>query len=657
MSRLILLLALICLAATAWTDEPPETRVVNDGMLILQGVPEIPDDMVARLRQYQSVRSASLVGWTRNGRNLFIRTRLDDTVQVHRVYSPGGARQQTTYFGAPVGRVVRRPGSDELVIQMDSDGAEQDQLILFDPQTARSRRLSAPDTRNRLVTWDDQGKRFAFQSTRRNGRTNDLWIMEPGRPDDARLLLEAEPGTWWGPADFSRDGRHLLVQQFLNVDDSRIYRLDLETGELELVAGGEEFPTANRALAIDQDSDGFYYISNARGRAAELVWKSFESTEDQSPEIRILSRDLPWDVSGFTLSPDGKRAAFVTNEHGVSRLYLMNAQKERFSLIRNLPVGIIANMQFSPDSNRLALNLSTAQTPNDVYVLEINRRGRARSLDRWTFSEVGGLDTNGFIEPKLVHYPTFDLVKEKPRHIPAFIYRAPQKGPRPVIIYVHGGPENQYRPSFNSTFQLWIAELGATVIAPNIRGSTGYDSHYLALDNGYRREDAVRDIGALLDWIATQEDLDANRVAIYGGSYGGYVTLASAVKYSDRLRAGVSVVGISDLVTFLENTEDYRRELRRHEYGDERDPEMRAFLKSISPLTNVDQIHIPMMVVQGRNDPRVPAAQSERIVRALREQGQDVWYIEALNEGHGYVRRENQDVYEQAAVLFLKQHL
>jgi dipeptidyl aminopeptidase/acylaminoacyl peptidase len=314
-------------------------------------------------------------------------------------------------------------------------------------------------------------------------------------------------------------------------------------------------------------------------------------------------------------------------------------------------------MEFSPDSDRLALNLSTAKTPNDVYVIEISSRGRARSLARWTFSEVGGLDTDAFVEPELIHYPTFDQVGEQPRKIPAFIYRAPRKGPRPVIIYVHGGPENQYRPAFSSLFQLWIAELGATVIAPNIRGSTGYDSRYLALDNGYLREDAVRDIGALLDWIATQEHLDANRVAIYGGSYGGYVTLASAVHYSDRLKAGVDVVGISDLVTFLENTEDYRRQLRRHEYGDERDPEMREFLKRISPLTNADRIRIPLLVVQGRNDPRVPAAQSERIVRALREQGQDVWYIEALNEGHGYVRKENQDVYEQAAVLFLQQHL
>mgnify|MGYP001822966490 FL=1 len=304
------------------------------------------------------------------------------------------------------------------------------------------------------------------------------------------------------------------------------------------------------------------------------------------------------------------------------------------------------------------MSVSTAQSPSDVYVLNLGRNPRsAKTLVRWTYSEVGGLDTRSFIQPELFHYPTFDRVGDKQREVPAFIYRPDSKEPAPVIIYVHGGPESQYRPAFSSMFQMWGAELGAAVIAPNIRGSAGYDSEYLALDNVDRREDAVKDIGALLDWIATQPGLDENRVAIYGASYGGYVVLASAVMYSDRLRAGVDVVGISNFVTFLENTEEYRRELRRHEYGDERDPEIRAMLQRISPINNVDLIDIPLLVVQGRNDPRVPASQSEQIVQALRNRGRPVWYIEALNEGHGYNRKENRNLYEQAAILFLQKYL
>lgn len=371
-----------------------------------------------------------------------------------------------------------------------------------------------------------------------------------------------------------------------------------------------------------------------------------------------LTAGIGWDVTDFVLSTDGKRGAFVTNEDGASRLYLLNTRNHRYSRVGKIPLGLISDLGFSPDGRKLAITLSTPQSPSDVYVLQLGRRPeQAGALVRWTFSEVGGLDPQQFTEPELLHYPTFDLRGDKRRRVPAFIYRPRGPGPHPVIIHVHGGPESQYRPGFSSRAQMWVSELGAAVIAPNIRGSTGYDLEYLVLDNDYRREDAIRDIGALLDWIAAQPDLDESRVAIYGASYGGYVVLASAVLYSDRLRAGVDVVGISNFVSFLENTEDYRRAFRRYEYGDERDPEMRAYLERISPLNNADRINIPLLVVQGRNDPRVPASESEQIVRALRDHGQPVWYIEALNEGHGYARRENRRVYEQATVLFLQQYL
>ncbi|HET6566109.1 MAG TPA: alpha/beta fold hydrolase, partial [Xanthomonadales bacterium] len=350
--------------------------------------------------------------------------------------------------------------------------------------------------------------------------------------------------------------------------------------------------------------------------------------------------------------------AFTTNEDGISRLYLLNTKTRKYALVNNLPMGVIYGLRFHPDNRRLAMTLSTAQTPSDVFVMQMGRSPLdAESLLRWTFSEVGGLDTDSFVEPKLVRYPTFDLVGENPRQIPAFIYQPKGKGPFPVIIYIHGGPEGQHRPSFSSSFQSWVAELGAAVIAPNVRGSFGYGNDYLSLDDGVLREDAVKDIGALLDWLQTQPQLDASRVAVYGGSYGGYMVLASAVHYSDRLRAAVDVVGISNFVTFLENTQDYRRDLRRQEYGDERDPEMRAFLQSISPLTHAEKIAVPMLVVQGQNDPRVPVTESEQIVAALRRRGQPVWYMNALNEGHGYDRKENRDAYQQAVLLFLQRFL
>ncbi len=626
----------------------------NGGQLILQDVPEIPPALVNRLNQYQNVRSANFIDWTKDGKGLYIRTRFGDISQVHRVHTAGGARQQLTWFQEPLGRVLRRENGEELAITMDQGGGELDQIFLFDPKTATTTRVTDGQSRNRLVRWSEDGRKLAFQSTRRNGRSNDLWIMDPDKPGSEELLLEAPDGTWWGPADFSDDGKHLLVQQFLNVSDSRVYALSLKDRKLQILAGNTEYPSANRALSFDRNDEGFYVITNSRGHAAELAWKSL----DPGVEPHYLTEQIPWDVTEFALSDDGRRGVFVTNEEGVSRLYLLDTRTGRFSVVKGIPVGVITSPKFNPDNLHVAMNLNTAQTPNDVYVLSLGRKPTsARSLVRWTYSEVGGLDTGSFAEPKLVHYPTFDLRGEKPRMVPAFIYRPDARGPHPVIIYVHGGPESQYRPLFSSTFQMWVAELGAAVIAPNIRGSSGYDNEYLSLDNGRKREDAVRDIGALLDWIANQRDLDETRVAIYGASYGGYIVLASAVLYSDRLRAGVDVVGISNFVTFLENTEDYRRELRRHEYGDERDPEMRLALEQISPLNNAEHIKIPLLVVQGRNDPRVPASESEQIVQALRNRDQPVWYIEALNEGHGYSRKENRNVSEQAAILFLQRFL
>ncbi|MEJ2383114.1 MAG: S9 family peptidase [Xanthomonadales bacterium] len=655
-----LLLALLANLPVPAPAAAPDIRTVNGGQLILHDVPEIPAALVERLNRYQNVRSARFLDWTRDGDGLYIATRFGAIGQIHRVDAPAGVRRQLTWFHEPIGQVVRRSRDRTLAITMDRGGGEQDQIFLLDPQNGERQRLTNGDSRNRMLRWSRDGRHLAFQSTRRNGRSNDLWWMEPNRPGSEELLLEAPPGSWYAAADFSDNGRLLLVQQFLGVADSRIHVLDLKTRALRRLAGNPEQPSANKAIAFDRRGNGFYFITNVRGRAAELAWQPL----DPALPTEYLTADSPWDVSNFVVSDDGRRGAFVTNEEGISRLYLIDTGSHRYRRVASLPVGVITGLSFSPDNRKLALTLSSAQTPSDVYVLELGRRAQSyKKLVRWTVSEVGGLDTRAFAEPQLIRYPTFDTVDtvdtvdEVPRTVPAFVYRPAGSGPHPVIIHVHGGPESQYRPSFSKNAQMWVAELGAAVIAPNIRGSTGYDTAYLALDNGYRREDAVRDIGALLDWIATQPDLDENRVAIHGTSYGGYIVLAAAVRYSDRLRAGVDIVGISNFVTFLENTEDYRRAFRRLEYGDERDPEMRAFLESISPLNHAEKIDIPMLVVQGRNDPRVPASESEQIVAALRRQGRPVWYLEALNEGHGYERKENRDIYEQAKVLFLQRYL
>ncbi len=631
-----------------------EERTANSGNVVLQGVPEIPEEIGEQLRRYQSVRSADLLDWSADGESIFISTRFAEVNQIHRVDRPGGARHQLTWFEEPVGSAARRPGHDSIAFLMDSGGNEFSQIFLFEPADGSTRMISDGESRNGALEWSADGRYLAFQSTRRNGRSNDVWVMDIEAGSEPRLVLESPDGTWWGPSEFSPDGDTLLIQQYVSVNDSRIHLLDLDSGELTRIAGSESEPSRNLAGGFNADGDGIYLLTDRGSEFARLASQTIEP----GAEPQIMGSHIDWSVSTAEKSPDGSSAAVVTNEGGVSKLYRLDLERGELSPIDGLPVGLINSLSFSPDGEQLGLVINSPQSPSDVYALDWS----TGELTRWTQSEVGGLDAEQFAVPELIDYPTFDEVDGEARRIPAFVYR-PQntdhnrEGPHPVVIQIHGGPESQSRPGFSSTYPMWMDRLGVAVIRPNVRGSAGYGKSFLQLDNGFLREDSVRDIGALLDWIETQPDLDSDRVAVFGGSYGGYMVLASAVHYSDRLKAAVNVVGISNFVTFLENTQDYRRDLRRVEYGDERDPEMRAHLEAISPLNNVEQIKVPMFVIQGNNDPRVPVSEADQIVAALREQGSPVWYMNALNEGHGFRRKENRDLYAEAVVLFFETYL
>jgi dipeptidyl aminopeptidase/acylaminoacyl peptidase len=652
MRILLIILAGIVLAAPAHADA--ERRVANNGNLVMEDVPEIPADIVTSLNRYQNVRSGSFQTWSSDGKSVFINTRFGDVGQLHRVDMPGGARHQVTFYKEPIGGIARQPAGSNLIFTRDAGGSEFSQIFLLDPAGGDARMLSDGESRNGGVVWDRDGRRLAYQSTARNGASNDIWMMDPDAPEDAKVVLESPDGSWWGPAEFSESGSKVLVANYVSITDSRANLLDLDTGAVTLLAGGADNPSYNIPIGFDDESDGFWLITDRAGEFNVLAWQSLQA----GAEPEYVTADIPWNVEDGAISDDRSRAAFTVNEGGRSALYLLDPASREYRRVDNMPVGYVGGLEFSPDGSRLALTINTASSPSDTFVLDLGRGvldyGK---LERWTFSEVGGLDTTTFREPELIEFPTFDEVDGAPRQIPAWLYKPAGDGPFPVVVSIHGGPEGQARPYFSSTYQLWLEKLGVAILVPNVRGSAGYGKTYVKLDNGFKREDSVRDIGALLDWIETQPDLDQDRVAVFGGSYGGYMVLASAVHFSDRLKAAVDIVGISSFVTFLENTQDYRRDLRRVEYGDERDPEMRAHLEKISPVNSVDKIKVPLFVVQGENDPRVPVTESIQIVEALRERGDTVWYMNALNEGHGYRKKENRDIYQQATVLFFKTHL
>jgi dipeptidyl aminopeptidase/acylaminoacyl peptidase len=645
-------LLLVVLAASATAQEPTVTgvseRTANDGNVILSGVPEVPPEISLRLQPYQNTRSAGFADWAHDGRGLYITTRFATVPQLHRVDRPGGARRQLTFADEPIRGPTRRPGHPELLYSADIGGGEFFQFFLLDPTTGRARRLTDGRSRNTNPAWSDDGRRLAFSSTRRDGRSNDVWVMNVNDTTSARPVLEATDGTLWVATDWHPAGERLLVANYVSATDSRVHVLELGTGVHARIAGGPDAPATYLPAAFTPDGQGVFVVTDEGGEFTRLG-----VVPVGGGPIEILTGDIPWDVNGFALSRDRRRSAFVTNEGGVSRLYLLDPATREFRVVDAVPTGIIGIGEFSPDDRRLALTLNAADSPADVYTLDLATDPLGYGdLTRWTHSEVGGLDPSSFVTPELIEYRTFD-----DRQIPAFLYRPRGDGPHPVVISIHGGPEGQSRPGFSSVFQSWINEAGIAVLDPNVRGSAGYGRTYLGLDDGMRREDAVRDIGALLDWIATQPDLDQDRVMVYGGSYGGYMVLSSLMHYSDRLRGGVDIVGISDFISFLENTESYRRDLRRAEYGDERDPEMRAFFERISPLRNAERIRAPLFVIHGQNDPRVPISEAEQIVRQVRENGRPVWFMNALNEGHGYARRANQDLMRDLVFLFFQEHL
>jgi dipeptidyl aminopeptidase/acylaminoacyl peptidase len=631
-----------------------EQRTLHNGALVLEDVPEIPIEVVVDLMRYQNIRAAAFRTFTPDGQGIYVSTGFGDVDSLHRVDMPGGARHQITFYREPVSDVTRRPGSDRLTFTRDAGGNEFAQILEFDPKSGDATMLTDGESRNTAFIWDRAGRRIAYQSTRRNGAANDIWVMDLAEPGKAQIALESPDGTWWAAAEFSATGSKLLLSNYISITDSRVHVLDLESGEVTLLAGGPENSSANLPVAFGDDSDGVWLITDRGSEFRKLAWQP--ATTGVEPVI--ITADIPWGVTSAVMSHDRSRIAFVTNEGGLSRVYLLDTATREYRQIESIPAGLVFGIEFGPHDRRLGMTLNLAHTPSDAFVVELDEQPlEYGELTRWTQSEVGGLDTSAFRTPELVRYPTFDKVGDKPREIPAWLYKPAGKGPFPVVISIHGGPEVQARPAFSATYQMWIDKLGVAIVVPNVRGSRGYGKTYVSLDNGLKREDSVRDIGALLEWIATQSDLDATRVAVYGGSYGGYMVLASAVHYSDKLKAAVDIVGISNFVTFLENTQDYRRDLRRAEYGDERDPVMRAHLEKISPLNNVEKISVPLFVVQGENDPRVPVTESKQMVEALRAAGQTVWFMNAINEGHGYRKKANRDTYQQAMILFFKEHL
>jgi protease II len=664
MNRIVLLASLLLTPLGVFAADPtPKPPLTPGDNLVIDGIPPIPGDLPDQVGRYTESRAATMQDWHPTRAEILITTRFGDTNQLHQITQPGGARTQLTFFPDRVDGGSFEPTKGEyFIFTKGAGGNEFNQNYRYDLGTGDITLLTDGKSRNSGPIWSNKGDRIAYTSTRRNGADTDIYIQSPTDPKSDRLLAEVKGGGW-DVADWSADDKQLLVLEEISVSETYLWLFDAQTGQKKEVIprpteGAEK--VAYFAALFSKDGKGIFVTTNRESEFQRLAYIDLASGKHS-----YLIPDARFDVDDWDLSHDGKQLAFTFNENGVSTLHLIEVRvnkdtatagaKKEPAFNPPLPPVVISGVRFHRDSKQalLAFNVAGARSPSDIYTW--STAGGKNTTARWTASETGGIPPKQFAEPELVKWKTFDG-----KEITGFLYKPdPAKfpGKRPVIINIHGGPEAQYRPGFLGRNNYFINELGCAILFPNVRGSQGYGKTFLNLDNGFKREDSYKDISALLDWLPSRPELDAGKVMVTGGSYGGFMTLAVASNYADRIRCAVDIVGVSNFVTFLKNTESYRRDLRRVEYGDERDPKMAEFLERIAPLNNAAKITKPLFVIQGANDPRVPKTEAEQVVATLKKQSTPVWFLMAKDEGHGFAKKKNADFQFYSTVQFIRESL
>ncbi len=636
--------------------------------LVIDGVPPISEELVTKVRAYTDFKPSTIVAWHPTQPAVLIRTRLNNTLQLHLVSTPGTKPAPITDFADAVSGASFQPKKgDYILFEKANGGDEVFQIFRLDIATKTVTAISDPKQRASAPSWNRKGDRIVYTTTTidRNNASRvpltRLVLADPLKPESANTIATFEGGRW-SNFRFSPDDKTLVFSETLAANESHIWSMNISSGEKKRLTPEKKagaMSVAYGSARFSRDGKKLFTTSDRDSEFRRLIMIDLSSGEEV-----VLTPKLPHDITDFSISTAAKRIAFITNENGSSVLRFLDlttlAELPRPALLPGEISGLRWRGGFDDDSAgsgieqsgaELAFNVASARSPGDVYSWNI----ATAKVTRWTNSGSPALNPLDFAEPKLVKWKSFDGLM-----ISGFLYQPDAKkfsGKRPVIVNIHGGPASQARPGFIGRNNYMINETGFAMLYPNVRGSSGFGKTFLAMDNGMKREDSVKDIGALFDWIKGQPDLDADKVLVMGGSYGGYMVLAVSTHYPDRIAGAIDSVGISNFVTFLTNTESYRRDLRRAEYGDERDPEMRKFLEAISPLNNAQKIKKPLFVVQGKNDPRVPYTEAEQIVAQLKKQKTPVWFLMANDEGHGFAKKSNSDFLFYAQIKFIEQTL
>ena len=633
--------------------------------LLADGIPPIEADLATKVAAYTEFRSSGLVAWHPAKSAVLVRTRNKNTNQLFLVDGAGAKPTLLTDFPDAVAGGSFQPKRGEyLLFQKSSGGDEVFRIYRMDLATSKSVAISPENERASAPAWNREGNKIVYTTSAidrtakgaaRKAETR-FYVADPMQPEAAKLVATLEGGGWFN-ARLMKSDTQISFVEYVSANESHIWSLDIASGKkarLSPAPKAGEGAVSYGSPRFTRDAAGYYTTSDRDSEFKRLIYVDLASGTET-----VLTGHIAFDVNDIAISNAAKRIAFTTNENGSSVLRLLDLDTKKELPRPALIAGEISSLRWKgaqdddddEGSTELAFNLTSSRSPGEVFSYNL----ATTKLTRWTNGAAPGLNPLDFVEPTLVRWKSFDGLG-----ISGFLYApSPAKfaGKRPVIINIHGGPEAQARPGFIARSNYMINELGINILYPNVRGSSGFGKSFLAADNGFKREDSVKDIGALFDWIKEQPNLDANKVLVMGGSYGGYMALAVSTNYADRIAGGISSVGISNFVTFLTNTETYRRDLRRVEYGDEREPAMRAHLEKISPLNNAAKIKKPMFIVQGKNDPRVPYTESVQIVAQLKKQNTPVWFLMADDEGHGFAKKSNQDFLFYSQIKFLESTL
>jgi len=608
------------------------------------GVPPIPASLAREVEPYKGIYGLPLAGWNPAKREVWLKG-LSSVTWVSRVLAPGTKPIPSSIYiqAGGIYDIYFQSQGKYLAYTRDTAGNEVFDLYLYDINAGKSTLLSDGKLRSTEPVWSKAGDKIVYSSTPASGIGVNLRVLDGLDPKADRLLLQSS-GTYLKAYDWSPDDKQIVYCDFSSNTTATLWLADAASGNKTLLS-----PKSDQAEFYDnpqfsKDGKGIYVVTDHDADMRRLAY-----IELSTRKISYVPSNPKWDVDEFQLAPNGRTLAFVTNEDGISRLHLFDVVTAKEGLVPQLPIGIISDLKWNKDSTDLAFNFKSPQTPNDVYSINIE----TGKVELWAKSVTNGTDTSQFSQAELIHWPTFDK-----RTISGFLYRPPAKftGKRPVIIDVHGGPDEQFRPRYNYEENYFLNVLGIAKIYPNVRGSTGYGKTFAHLDDGLRRVDAVKDIGALLDWIKAQPYLDSDRVMIEGGSYGGYLALSAAYTYSDRVRGTISDSGITSLLSDAEHTDAWRRDIERLEFGDERDPKIRQFMENTAPVVNAKKIGKPLLIFQGANDPRVPVSEAASLVAATKDRI-PVWYVLAKDEGHGFTQQQNRDYKTYATILFVKEFL